>query len=143
MRKHSNGRYECLYANIDVNQMMNIQLALSKTYMLSLYKRYLYLMVNKSFFLDLSNDIDSITFKIDHSDGRQITLVLPSSTTFKELYQQVSERLSLPSIYLVHNNQTLKLDDDNHFLTLKQFKFSTNHTEILESYPLTKKFERR
>ena len=99
--------------------------------------------------LDLSNvtdpiksiSFDSITLKIDHSDGRQITLVLPSNTTFKQLYQQVSERLSLPSIYLVHNNQTLKLDDENQYMTLKQFQFSSNHTEILESYPLIKKLE--
>lgn len=88
-----------------------------------------------------SISFDSITLKIDHSDGRQITLVLPSNTTFKELNQQVSERLSLPSIYLVHHDQTLKLDDENQNMTLKQFQFSSNQTEILESYPLIKKRE--
>ena len=77
--------------------------------------------------------------KIDHSDGRQLTLTLPSNTTLKDLYQQVAQRLAIQSIYLVHNDQTLKLDDENQCMTLKQLKFSSNQIEILESYPFVKK----
>jgi hypothetical protein len=79
--------------------------------------------------------------KIDHSDGRQLTLILSLSTTLKDLYKQVAERLSLSSIYLVYNNQTLKLDDENQFMTLKQLKFSSDNIQLLESYPLIKKLK--
>jgi hypothetical protein len=98
---------------------------------------------------DLSNvldpvksiSFDTITLKIDHSDGRQLTLTLPLITTLKDLYKQVAERLSLSSIYLVYNNQTLKLDDENQFMTLKQLKFSSNSIQLIESYPLIKKLK--
>ncbi|UJR34200.1 hypothetical protein I4U23_021606 [Adineta vaga] len=82
---------------------------------------------------------DKITLKIDHSDGRQLTLSLPSFTTLKSLYQQVAEDLCLSSIYLVYNNQTLKLDERNQFMTLKQLNFSSENVQLLESYPLIKK----
>jgi hypothetical protein len=88
-----------------------------------------------------SISFDTITLKIDHSDGRQLTLTLPLITTLKDLYKQVAERLSLSSIYLVYNNQTLKLDDENQFMTLKQLKFSSNSIQLIESYPLIKKLK--
>ncbi|CAF3020989.1 unnamed protein product [Rotaria sp. Silwood2] len=84
---------------------------------------------------------DRITLNIDHSDGRQLTLLLPSSITLKDLHDQVAERLSLPSIYLVYNNQTLKLDDNNQLMTLKQLDFSSNNIQLLESYPLVRKLK--
>ncbi|CAF1151180.1 unnamed protein product [Rotaria sp. Silwood1] len=84
---------------------------------------------------------DTITLKIDHSDGRQLTLSLPLSTTLKNLYDQVAKRLSLPSIYLVYNNQTLKLDDNNQSMTLKQLNFSSDNIQLLESYPLVRKLK--
>jgi len=140
--------------------MMNKQLALSKKNMLSLYKRYSYWWLTKKkkiffylFILDISNNLDvihpiksipldTITFKIDHSDGRQIILTLPSTTTtLKNLYKEVAERLSLPSISLVYNNQTLKLDDENQLMTLKQLNFSSNNIQLLESYPLIRKIK--
>jgi hypothetical protein len=66
---------------------------------------------------------------------------LPLSTTLKDLYKQVSEELSLPSIYLVYNNQTLKLDDNNQLKTLKQLNFSLNQIHLIESYPLVRKLK--
>ncbi|CAF0726486.1 unnamed protein product [Adineta steineri] len=95
---------------------------------------------------DLLNDSDiinsdKITLKIDHSDGRQLTLLLPLSTTLKTLYDQVAEGLCLPSIYLVYNDKTLKLDDQNQSLTLKQLDFSSNNIQLLESYPLIRKLK--
>jgi hypothetical protein len=88
-----------------------------------------------------SQSSDTITLKIDHSDGRQLTLILPLSTTLKTLYDQVAERLFLPSIYLVYNNQTLKLEDDNQLMTLKQLNFSSDNIQLLESYPLVRKLK--
>jgi len=104
------------------------------------------------FILDISNSLDvidaikpvsldTITLQIDHSDGRQLTLSLPLITTLKNLYKEVAERLSLPSIYLVYNNQTLKLDDENQLMTLKQLNFSSNNIQLLESYPLIRKLK--
>jgi len=88
-----------------------------------------------------STSFDKISLKIDHSDGRQLTFSLPLTTTLKDLYKQVAERLSLPSIYLVYNNQTLKLDDENQLMTLKQLNFSSNNIQLLESYPLIRKLK--
>ena len=110
---------------------------------------FLFFLKNISFLLDRSNVVDpvksisfdSITLKIDHSDGRQLTLTLPSTTTLKDLYRQVAERLSLSSISLVFNNQTLKLDDENQLMTLKQLKFSSDTIQLLESYPLVRKLK--
>lgn len=101
------------------------------------------------FFLDLSNvlnpiksvSLDTVTLKIDHSDNRQITLTLPITTTLKDLYKEVAERLSLTSISLVYNNKTLKLDDENQYYTLKQLNFSTNNIHLLESYPIIRKLK--
>jgi hypothetical protein len=104
------------------------------------------------FILDISNSLDvidaikpvsldTITLQIDHSDGRQLTLSLPLITTLKNLYKEVAERLSLSSIYLVYNNQTLKLDDENQLMTLKQLNFSSNNIQLLESYPLIRKLK--
>jgi len=101
---------------------------------------------------DLSNDFDvidpvkstsfdRISLKIDHSDGRQLNFSLPLTTTLKDLYKEVAERLSLPSIYLVYNNQTLKLNDENQLMTLKQLNFSSNNVQLLESYPLIRKLK--
>ena len=105
-----------------------------------------------SLILDISNGLDAITpvesvpfdkitLNIDHSDGRQLTLSLPLSTTLKTLHNQVAESLSLPSIYLVYNNETLKLDDQNQLMTLKQLNFSSNNIQLLESYPLIRKLK--
>ncbi|CAF3356176.1 unnamed protein product [Rotaria socialis] len=85
-----------------------------------------------------SSLLKTITLIIDHSDGRQLNLSVPSSITLKSLSEDVAERLSLPSIYLVYNNQTLKLDDNNQSMTLQQLNFSSNDTQ-LESYPLVRK----
>ncbi|CAF0862910.1 unnamed protein product [Rotaria sordida] len=90
---------------------------------------------------DKTLSFDTITLKIDHSDGRQLTLSLPLSITLKNLHDQVAERLSLPSIYLVYNNQTLKLDDNNQSMTLKQLNFSSENIQLLESYPLVRKLK--
>ncbi len=79
--------------------------------------------------------------KIDHSDGRQLTFSLPLSTTLKTLYNLVAEGLSLPSIYLVYNNETLKLDDHNQSLTLEELDFSLDDIQLLESYPLIRKLK--
>jgi hypothetical protein len=102
------------------------------------------------FFLDRLNEFDvsdpvksisleNITLKIDHSDGRQLTFSLPLTTTLKDLHKQVAERLSLSSIYLVYNNQTLKLDNENQLMTLQQLNFSSNNIQLIESYPLIRK----
>jgi hypothetical protein len=96
--------------------------------------------------LDVINPVesllsDTITLKIDHSDGRQLNFSVPLTTTLKDLYKQVADRLSIPSIYLVYNNQTLKLDDDNQSMTLKQLNFSSNNIQLLESYPLIRKLK--
>ncbi|CAF0999513.1 unnamed protein product [Rotaria magnacalcarata] len=85
-----------------------------------------------------SSLLKTITLIIDHSDGRQLNLSVPSSITLKSLSEDVAERLSLPSIYLVYNDQTLKLDDNNQSMTLQQLNFSSNDTQ-LESYPLVRK----
>lgn len=84
---------------------------------------------------------DNVTLKIDHADGRQLTLILPLKTTLNELYQQVSDRLCLSSISLVYHNQTLKLDQQTQGLTLKQLDFSSNEIQVLESYPIIKKIK--
>jgi len=88
-----------------------------------------------------STSFDRISLKIDHSDGRQLNFSLPLTTTLKDLYKEVAERLSLPSIYLVYNNQTLKLNDENQLMTLKQLNFSSNNVQLLESYPLIRKLK--
>lgn len=122
--------------------------------------RYLILMVNRNvlpFFsssrtlsalhLDRSfgiGDIPSlnkITLKIDHSDGRQLTLSLSSATTLKSLYQQVAEGLGLPAVSLVFNDQTLKLDEHHQSMSLKQLQFSSDNVQSLESYPVINKLK--
>ncbi len=88
-----------------------------------------------------SISLENITLKIDHSDGRQLTFSLPLTTTLKDLHKQVAERLSLSSIYLVYNNQTLKLDNENQLMTLQQLNFSSNNIQLIESYPLIRKLK--
>jgi hypothetical protein len=68
-----------------------------------------------------------------------LTFSLPLTTTLKDLHKQVAERLSLSSIYLVYNNQTLKLDNENQLMTLQQLNFSSNNIQLIESYPLIRK----
>ncbi|CAF1286361.1 unnamed protein product [Adineta ricciae] len=88
-----------------------------------------------------SLSFNKVTLNIDHCDGRQLTLTLPLSTTLKSLCQQVAEHLHLSSIYLVYNDRTLKLDEKNHSMTLKQLDFSTDADQFLESYPLIRKLK--
>lgn len=133
--------------DFDVNQWMNRQLALSKSTMLSLYLRYFHWWLTQQslffffFWLDPPINSDQITFKIDHADGRQLTLSLTSSTTLKDLLRLVSQRLSLPSVSLVWKNQTLKIDDEHPSITLKQLGFSSDQIQLIESYPLTRKVQ--
>ena len=85
--------------------------------------------------------LDKIALNIDHSDGRQLSLSLTSSTTLKSLYQQVAENLDLPAVSLVFNNQTLKLDERHQSMSLKQLHFSSDNVQFLESYPVTTKMK--
>ncbi len=90
-----------------------------------------------------SFSVDSITLIINHSDGRQLILTLPLATTLKDLYKQVADRLSssLIYLYLIHNNQIFRLDDEDQFMTLKQIKFSSDTIQLLGSYSLIKKLK--
>lgn len=105
-------------------------------------------MVNKkksffSFVLENSRRISSkffeeISLKIDHSDGKQLILSFPSNTTFKELYDEVSRRLSSNSISLVYQNKTLKFDEISS-KTLKEFGLTSNEIHLFESYQTSQK----
>jgi hypothetical protein len=90
-----------------------------------------------------SFSVDSITLIINHSNGRQLILTLPLATTLKDLYKQVADRLSssLIYLYLIHNNQIFRLDDEDQFMTLKQIKFSSDTIQLLGSYSLIKKLK--
>jgi hypothetical protein len=90
---------------------------------------------------DEIHSLDKITLQIDHSDGRQISLSLPASTTLKSLYHQVADSLGLPSISLVFNNRTLKLDEQHQSMSLKQLHFSSDNVQLLESYPVIRKLK--
>ena len=70
-----------------------------------------------------------------------MTLSLPSTGTLKDLHLQVSQRLSVPSVSLVFNNQTLRIDDEHRSITLKEVGFSSDHLQLIESYPLTRKLQ--
>lgn len=85
-----------------------------------------------------STSLDQIRLKIDHSDGRQLNLSLPSQTTIKQLYEEVSDRLLLSSISLVYQNQTLKIDEDQG-KTLKQLGLTPDDIHLIESYPVIRK----
>ena len=105
-----------------------------------IYSKFVFSLIHLCFiYLDQLNHPEKIILKIEHADGRQLNFSLPPTTTLKNLHRQVSDSLSIPSVSLVYNNQTIKIDEENQMITLKDLEFSTNEIHLIESYPIHRK----